>query len=294
MAITLIDTCNFAAAAGAEVCLLTCALIALWWGSKNTRADLRFHRGNSKSPKLVDAARAVAVSPPTHGGAQFTSVYDLVLWRLHSQADQPAGERACEEEEEAAPEPKADVDGKQLQPWRRTKPPASPSEGDPGLDFQAFLGRLEQHCDMALDGLCDQAMGEQGDSVLMDLERDCEILGQGALPATQPGTRLPCHESPEPEDEPDRDYDDLYDSASLDSELDLQLLRDVVPEPEGEQDRAYDLLCASHLAGLEELNWRLLGEVERTACRQLSCASLRERLILRVRKAVADYMLWAI
>mmetsp|Transcript_60017 Transcript_60017/g.161790 ORF Transcript_60017/g.161790 Transcript_60017/m.161790 type:complete len:293 (-) Transcript_60017:884-1762(-) len=292
MAITLIDTYNVAAAAGAEVCLLTCALIALWWGNSNTRANLRFHRGNSKSPKLVDAAKAVAVSPPTHGSAQFTSVHDSVSWRFHSQADQPAGERACEEE--AASEPKADVDGKQLPPWRRTKPPASPSEGDPGLDFQAFLGRLEQHCDMALDGLCDQAMGEQGDSVLMVFERDCEILGQGALPATQPDAELPCPEVPEPEDEQDCDYDDLCDSALVDFELDLKLLCDVVPEPEGEQDRAYDQLYASHLADLEELNWCLLGEVELTACRQLSCASLHERLILRVRKAVADYMLWAI
>ncbi|CAK0791861.1 unnamed protein product [Prorocentrum cordatum] len=134
----------------------------------------------------------------------------------------------------------------------------------------------------------------QGDSVLMVFERDCEILGQGALPATQPDAELPCPEVPEPEDEQDCDYDDLCDSALVDFELDLKLLCDVVPEPEGEQDRAYDQLYASHLADLEELNWCLLGEVELTACRQLSCASLHERLILRVRKTVADYVFWAI
>ncbi|CAK0791862.1 unnamed protein product [Prorocentrum cordatum] len=106
----------------------------------------------------------------------------------------------------------------------------------------------------------------QGDSVLMVFERDCEILGQGALPATQPDAELPCPEVPEPEDEQDCDYDDLCDSALVDFELDLKLLCDVVPEPEGEQDRAYDQLYASHLADLED-GVRVLGRPGRTSIR---------------------------
>jgi hypothetical protein len=217
-------------------------------------------------------------------------VYDLVLWRLHSQADQPAGEPA----REVAPEPKADVESKRLPPWRRPKPPTCPGEGDPGLDLQAFLSSLEQHCDLALDGLCEQAAVEQGASVLADLELDCEACGDGDLPARQLDTELPRDVVPEPEDEQDCAYDDLCDSALVDLELDMQLLRDAAPELEREQDRAYDDMCASHLASLEKLDWRLFGEVESAASRHQSCASLHGRLIQRVRKMVAEYMLWAI
>jgi len=291
MAITLIDTYSFAAAAAAEVCLVACALIALWWGNSKTHAGLRSHPGNSKSPKLVHAAGAGAVSPlKSDVSAQFTSMYDLALWRLHSEADRPAGEPA----REAAPAPKADASSTKLPPWRRPKPPASPGEGDLGLDFQAFLGSVEQHCDLALDGLCEQAMVEQGASVLVDLERDCDAFDDGALPTWQPDTELPRDVVPEPEDEQDCAYDDLCDSALVDLELDLKLHRDAVPEPEGERDCAYDDLCASYLAGLEERDWRLFGDVESAASRRLSCTSLQGRLIQQLRKTVAEYMLWAI
>jgi len=294
MAITLVDTYNFTAAAAAEVCLAACALLALWWGHSKTHANLRFHGGNSKSPKLVhapgadpetaaEAAGSAASPPKSDDSAQFTSVYDLVLWRLHAEAGQPA-----------APELEADASSQRLPPWRRPQPPASPGEGDPGLDFQAFLGSLEQHCDQALDGLCEQAMVQQGDSVLMDLELDFEALGDGALPTRELDTELPRDEVPEPEDEQDRDYDDLCDSALVDFELDTKLHRDVVPEPEGEQDRAYDDLYASHLAALEEKDWRLFGSVESAASRQLSCTSVHARLMERLSKTLTEYMLWAL
>jgi hypothetical protein len=344
MAITLYqngDITSFAAAAAETACLVACALIALWWGNSKTHADLRFHRGNSKTPKLVLAAEAAVVSqpnsktqqqdpeagvvsPPKRDSPQFTSVYDLALWKLHSQADQPAGEIA----REAAPEPKADVDSKKLPQWPCPKPPASPSQGDLGLDFQAFLGGLEQHFDLAMDGLCEQAVVEQGTPVLMDLERDCEASSDGGFPTSQLDTELPRDGVPEPEDEQDRTYEDLCDSALVDLELDMELLRDVVLEPEREQDRADDDMCASHLVDIEEPDWRLLGEVESAASQQLleaqTAAVLREqhdwrpsfasqaaagsapedrigdileehaRLIQRVHKMFAEYMLWVI
>jgi hypothetical protein len=344
MAITLYqngDITSFAAAAAETACLFACALIALWWGNSKTHADLRFHRGNSKTPKLVLAAEAAVVSPPSskiqqhdpeagvisapkRDSPQFTSVYDLALWRLHSRADQPTGEPAPE----AAPEPKADADSKKLPPWPCLKSPASPSQEDPGLDFQALLGSLEQHCDLALDGLCEQAVVEQGTSVLMDLVRDCEASSDGGFPTRQLDTELPRDVVPEPEDEQDRTYEDLCDSALVDLELDMELLREVVPEPERKQDQAYDDMCASHLVDIEEPDWRLLGEVESAASQQLleaqTAAVLREqhdwrpsfasqaaagsapedrigdileehaRLIQRVHKMFAEYMLWVI
>jgi len=181
----------------------------------------------------------------------------------------------------------ADASSETLPPRRRPEPLASPGEADPGLDLKAFLGSLEEHCDSALDGLCDQAMVEQGASVPVDLEHDYESFGDCA----QLDTELPRDVVPEPEDEQDRAYDDVCDSYLADLELDMELHRDVVPEPEGEQDRAYDALCASHLAGLEKLDWRLFGDVESAASRQLSHASLRERRIEKVRKTVAEYVL---
>jgi len=214
----------------------------------------------------------------------------------------------------------ADAISETVPPRCRPKLLTSPGEGDPGLDFQAFLGSLEQHCDSALDGLCDQAMVEQGASVLVDLERDYESFGDGALLTRQLDTELPRDVVPEPEDEQDRAYDDVCDSYLADLELDMELHRDVVPEPEDEQDRAYDDVCdsyladfeldmelhrdvvpepegerdrayddlyASYMADLEELDWRLFGDVESAAGRQL----LHGRLSDRIRGTVAEYAL---
>lgn len=182
----------------------------------------------------------------------------------------------------------ADASSETLPPCRRPKQLASPSEGDPGLDFQTFQGSLEQHCDSALDSLCDQAMGA---SVLADLERDYEPSGDGALLTRQLDTELPGDVVPEPEDEQDRSYDDVCDSYLADLELDMELHRDAVPEPEGEQDRAYDDLYASHLADLEKLDWRLFGSVESAASGQLSYTSQHGKLIDRVCKTVWEYVL---
>jgi hypothetical protein len=166
----------------------------------------------------------------------------------------------------------------------------------PAADFETFQASLEHyydldeqaasllldlehdceelHCDLALEGLCDQAMDEQAASVLLDLELDCEALGGDS--------RTPDLEILKVDIEPLRDWA---------PEVDIGLLRDGVPE--GEHCCTYDDLCASALKKLEEHCQRLHGELE-SANHHLFCTGLRGRLIQRVRKTLAEYLLWAL
>jgi hypothetical protein len=125
----------------------------------------------------------------------------------------------------------------------------------------------EQYCDLALDDLCDQAMDEQAASVLLDLELDCEALGDDSRATRR--SSWPDLEIPQADIEP------LCDR-----------------EQEGEHDRAYDDLCASALKELEEHHQRLLCDLE--SSKKLSFTSLHESLVQRVRKTVAEYMMWVI
>lgn len=165
-------------------------------------------------------------------------------------------------------------------------------------DFEAIQASLEQYCDLALDGLCDQAVDEQAASVLLSLEHDCEEqYCDLAL-----------------DDLCDRAMDEQAASVLLDLELDCEALGDGPRAPrrswpdleipqadieplcwapeDSEHDRAYDDLCASALKELEEHHQRLLGDLE--SSNKLSFTSLHESIVQRVRKTVAEYMMWVI
>jgi len=136
----------------------------------------------------------------------------------------------------------------------------------------------EEHCDQALGGLCDETIDELAASVLLGLELDCEACGCAS--------RTPRRSWPDLEI-PQVDLEPLHDWAP---EQDIGLLRDGAPE--GELDRAYHDLCASALKELQEHPYRPIGDLEPS--NKLSCTSLHERLVQKVRKTVAEYMMWVI
>jgi len=185
-------------------------------------------------------------------------------------------------------------------------------------DFEAFQASLEQYCDLALDGLCDQAMDEQGASVLLNIENECEKHDCDlALDEQYCDLTL--------DDLCDRAMDEQAASVLLDLELDCEALGDCYRTPrrswpdleipqadieplcdwapeldigllhwaqEGECDRAYVDVCTSALKELEGHHQRQLGDLN--SAKKLSFTSLHERLVQRVRKTVAKYMMWVI
>mmetsp|Transcript_89901 Transcript_89901/g.241108 ORF Transcript_89901/g.241108 Transcript_89901/m.241108 type:complete len:174 (-) Transcript_89901:149-670(-) len=131
-----------------------------------------------------------------------------------------------------------------------------------------------QHCDLALEGLCGQAMDEQTASVLRGLERDCEAWGD-------------CSHAPDLQ----TSQVDLEPALSSPAEVGTGLFRDGAPDEE--HDRAYYDLCASALKELGEHCQRLLGDLELLG-HELFCGGLRERLAETFRRMFYDYMLWAL
>jgi hypothetical protein len=175
-------------------------------------------------------------------------------------------------------------------------------------DFEAFQDSMEQYCDLALDGMCDQAVDEQAASVLLDLAHDCEEpdcdLALDAL----------CDQAMD-EQAASVLLDLEYDCGALGGDsrtprcswpeleiphVNMETLRDWVPEVDigllcdgalvGEHDRLYGYLSASALKELEEHPQRLITE----SAKKLSCTSLQEWLVQRVRKTVSEYMMWVI
>ncbi|CAK0850512.1 unnamed protein product [Prorocentrum cordatum] len=181
-------------------------------------------------------------------------------------------------------------------------------------EFEAFQASMEQYCDLALDGLCEQAMDEQGASVLLNLGHDCEEEGRDLAlddlcdqaldqamdeqaasvlldlerycEAFGDGSRSPRRSWLDPEI-PEADIQPLCDWAP---EVDTGLLCDRAQA--GVHDSTYDDVCASALKDLEKHHQRQPSGLQ--SAKGLSFTSVHECLVQRVRKTVAEYMMWVI
>lgn len=281
VAASLIDLTGSAAAAAA-----LCVLVVTYWAFSARRSSQPLDK--ELKPELVDTGAFSSLPEPTDVDldldfegfqASVERECDSVLSRLCDGAVDDQVLRGLAEDfagpaffdEQAGCE---GVDG------ALAGDPPTLHDGDPGIHFNAFQdsknglktfrAEIEQHCDVALEGMLDLAMDSQYcDTVLKQLTDECG--GPSAL-----------------------DDETLEGSFDLD-ETDVALCRQA-EEVLAEQGRS---LCADSAFDVafqeyhEQYLEQLFCELEMVN-QPLRCISLHEMIVQHIHKACGQYLLWAI
>jgi hypothetical protein len=280
-AASFIDFTGSGAAAAA-----LCVLVVLYWAFSARRSSQSL--GKELKLELVDTAASSSLPEPTDAdlGLDFEGFQasverecDSVLSRLCDDAVDDQVLRGLAEDF-AVPAFFDEQLGCEGVDGAMAGDPPTLHDGDPGIhfssfqdsknDLKTFRAEIEQHCDIALEGMLDLAIDSQYcDTVLKQLTAECG--GPSAF-----------------------DDETLEGSFDLD-ETDVALYRQA-EEVLAEQGRT---LCADSAFDEafqeyhEEYLEQLFCELEMVS-QPLRCISLHEMIVQHIHKACGPYLLWAI